>query len=521
MLYLLHQMLDRSAGRFPDQEAFRFGDRAFTYAELARKMHQLARLLSEVGVKKGDRIGIYLPRSLETSLAIYGILNCGAVYVPLDPNAPIARTRLLIQDCGIRHLIADNRVVKSLKQLLTDFNLVESIVGVSHPLPVKTIPWETLDAMPYHLKPAPRVLEQDLAYILYTSGTTGVPKGVMHSHYSGLSYAKLTANLYNINSADKLGNHSPIHFDISTLGYFTGPFAGATTVIIPDAHTKLIGSLVSLLEKEELTIWYSVPLALIQMMQSGLLKSEKLEALRWILFAGEPFPTKHLRKLMGMLPRANFSNIYGPTETNQCTYYHLKTPPASDDPIPIGRIWDNTESLVVDENDMEVPAGETGELLIRSATMMKGYWARPDLSKNAFLQIVDQAGVEKKYYRTGDLVKLSSEGELLFFGRKDRQVKVRGYRIELDEIGTVLMKHPLVIETAVYTLKLEGEVILLKASILVEDLSTLTADTLKEHCKQYLPIYAIPQAFHITDSLPRTSTGKINYQVLKEQALKN
>ena len=168
-----------------------------------------------------------------------------------------------------------------------------------------------------------KINETDLAYIIFTSGSTGRPKGIMHSHFSALNYARLSANTYELEESDVLSNFSSLHFDMSTMDYLTVTYAGASAVIISEAYTKIPASLSRLMQDEAISIWYSVPFALIQLLQHGLLEQRDLSSLRWVLYGGEPFAPKHLKKLMDLWPHARFSNVYGPAEVNQCTYYHL------------------------------------------------------------------------------------------------------------------------------------------------------------------------------------------------------
>ena len=269
---------------------------------------------------------------------------------------------------------------------------------------------------------------------------------------------------------------------------------------------------------EQLTVWYSVPLALVQLLQHGVLEQRDLSRLRWVLFGGEPFPTKHLRSLMQWWPQARFSNVYGPAEVNQCTYYHVPEPPATDEPIPIGRVWDNTEMLIVDEQDLLAKMDEPGELLIRSATRMKGYWRRPDLTEKGFFRRTTTPGYEEIFYRTGDLVRLDPAGNLLFLGRKDRQIKTRGYRVELDEVEAVLLAHPAVEAAAVYPVKHGDEGLLIQAAVMLKDNAAVDEMALRNHVGASIPWYAVPQNITFTPMLPRTAAGKINYTQLQIQA---
>lgn len=358
---------------------------------------------------------------------------------------------------------------------------------------------------------------------MFTSGSTGQPKGIMHTHYSGLSYARLSVDTYQIAGTDVIGSHSPLHFDMSTLGYFSGPLAAATTILIPEAYTRLPASLSQLMETERITIWYSVPYALIQLHLRGVLESRDLSSLRWILFGGEPFSPGHLSELMQTWSHARFSNVYGPAEVNQCTYYHL--PPIDQQqfsdsaPISIGSTWPNTNGLVVDENDQPVAIGKTGELLIRSPTMMRGYWGRDDLNAAAFYRHTGRSNIEQVFYRTGDLVTLQPDDHYVFIGRKDRQVKIRGYRVELDSVEQALSSHPDVEEVGAFTIRDAADVLHVRAALTLNPESLAAeprTDTsqLIAFVAERLPWYAVPGEIRIETVLPRTTSGKIDRRQL-------
>ncbi|NJN81449.1 MAG: amino acid adenylation domain-containing protein [Caldilineaceae bacterium] len=357
-----------------------------------------------------------------------------------------------------------------------------------------------------------------MAYLMYTSGSTGEPKGMIHTHFSGLSYAKMAAEVYGLHSEDRLSSFPPLHFDQSIFDYFSGPLAGATTVIIPEEHMLLPASLSQLMADERLSVWYSVPFALIQLAIRGALEERDLTSLRWVLYGGEPFPPKHLAALMALWPHARFSNVYGPAEVNQCTYYHVpQLGDQHDEAIPIGQIWPNAEGLVVDENDQPVAAGEVGELLVRSPTMMQGYWRRPDLNAEAFFRRASPGGHSEIFYRTGDLVQLPADGAYRFLGRKDRQIKTRGFRVELDEVESVLSAHPSVEESAVFAVSDQDHSVQIQAAVLVRADMTLTVAELVRHAQAHLPRYAVPARIEILTGFPRTSTDKIDRKALQKQ----
>jgi amino acid adenylation domain-containing protein len=521
MLYVLPQAVDNAASQSPDKEAIRYSGKGLTYEELSLRSSKLARVLNEQGVRRGDRVGIFMNKSLEAVVSLYGIMKAGAAYVPLDPFAPPARLSFVIKDCGIRCLISKADKLAALQQILAADTELECILGVDEAdeLPVRTIAWDAILETPPLADPYQNLTEQDLSYILYTSGSTGNPKGIVHTHRSALSFALWGQDTYSVSPEDRLSNHAPLHFDLSTFDYFAGAVAGATTVIVPEAITKFPTNLSKLIEQEKISVWYSVPFALIQLMQHGGLDTRDLSALRWILFAGEVFPTKHLRQLMSMLPDIRFSNLYGPTETNVCTFYHvLQLPEDANETIPIGKPCANVESLVVDMDDCPVAPGEAGELLIRGGVVMKGYWGQPDKTENGFYRrsVVDY--FVDHFYRTGDLVQLDVDGNYRYQGRKDRQIKTRGYRVELDEVETALLSHPLVEEAAVYTVPDGQGSSLIEASVIPKQGSGLTEENLIGTLSDRLPQYAIPVRIDIVEDFPRTSTGKIERRELQARA---
>jgi non-ribosomal peptide synthetase component F len=338
----------------------------------------------------------------------------------------------------------------------------------------------------------------------------------MHTHRSGLSFALWAAATYGLTADDRVSNHAPLHFDLSTFDFFAAAQAGATTVVVPEAIARLPADLARLMAKESISVWYSVPFALIQLLERGNLQSVDVAALRWILFAGEVFPVKHLRRLMEVLPHVRFSNLFGPTETNVCTYYDLPAElPASDEPIPIGRVCSNTESLVVDENDHPVAEGQPGELLIRGGVVMQGYWGRPDLNSRGFYRRRVFGGhYEDVFYRTGDLVAQLSDGNLKYLGRRDRQIKTRGYRVELDEVEAALLSCPAVEEAAAFITPDGQGSSLIEAAVTAKPGAMVTAELVMKHLAGRLPQYAVPVRLQVLDVFPRTSTGKIDRREL-------
>ncbi len=521
--YLLSHALDDSASLDPERLSFVVPNASLTYGELAIASSRLANVLRESGVRAGDRVGIWMPRCLETAVAVYGILKAGAAFVPIDPHAPVGGAARVIDSCGVTHIVTRHLPADRLAELGTRSSRLAVAVGPSGTCDgVRTIDWEALTDAPCEAPPL-SITDRDIAYIMFSSGSTGRPKGIVHTHASGLAYARLSGATYGVRPDDRLANHSPLHFDMSTMGYFTAPVAGATTVIVPEAYTKMAASLTQLMEDTGVTIWYSVPLALVQMLERGVLESRDLRAVRWVLFGGEPFPVKHLRTLMDRWPHARFSNVYGPAEVNQCTYYHV--PPLGPDhddrdPIPIGRVWANAEGMVVDGSDAPVGPGQSGELLVRSSTMMRGYWDRAELNGAAYLRRPTASGDDDVFYRTGDLVRVREDGELVFLGRKDRQLKVRGYRVELDEVEHALVANEGVLEAAAYRVRgSHGDQI--EAAVVVSAGESCDPEGLRSFVGDVLSWYAVPSRIIVMESFPRTGTGKIDRRRLQLVAEEN
>ncbi|MGH7503310.1 MAG: amino acid adenylation domain-containing protein [Longimicrobiales bacterium] len=519
MLYLLTHAVDRAADRAPGHPAIRFNGQTLLYGDLSARSNQLAHALIDHGVRRGDRVGIFMPKRLEGAIAIHGTMKAGAAYVPIDPAAPPSRIAFILRDCEIRHVVTEFGRLSALGQATADGVALEAVFGVDSTdgCAVSAISWDDVATAPATLPPT-ATMEQDLAYILYTSGSTGVPKGVMHTHRSALSFAEIAVRAYGLYAGDRLSNHAPLHFDLSTLDYFAGAVAGATTVVIPESHTKLPASLSKLMQDERLTVLYAVPFALVQLLLHGALDKRELPDLRWVLFGGEPFPPKHLRALMTALPQARFVNIYGPTEVNGVTHYPIPPLTADDSAIPIGQPYGNVEMMIADENDQPVAPGEAGLLLIRSPTMMRGYWRRPDLNARAFFRRPAFDLYEDVFHRTGDLVQEGPDGNLDFLGRKDRQIKVRGYRVELDEIEAALLQHEAVEAAAAFPVPEPDGSQHIEAAAVLRAGGEAEAGELMRYAASHLPPYAVPERVAILREFPRTSTDKIDRLRLQAMA---
>jgi amino acid adenylation domain-containing protein len=513
MIALIQHSIAEQARQRPGHAAFRCRGDSLTYQQLFHRSNQLAHALRELGLKPMERVGILMGKQIELPVATYGILAAGGCYVPIDPNATPSRIEFILRDCNIQILLTSGPRLKLVERIAAAgstplryaIGLPEATAGLR-----RTLPWSALETYPSS-PPACESVEDDLAYIMYTSGSTGVPKGLMHTHRSGLAYARYSAALYKVGPDDVLGNHASLHFDISTFEFLTGPYVGATSVLIPEEEIMFAANLPRFIEHERLTFWYSVPLALVHLLTRGDLTGVDLSSLRWVLFGGEPFPPKYLHALMQHIPRARFCNVYGPAEVNQCTYYHVPSDfPQTGEPVPLGAAWPGAHLILVDDQDRPVEPGEAGQLLVASATCMQGYWARPDLNGKAFFIDEPLPGFHRRYYRTGDLARLDSKGLLHFLGRQDRQIKIRGYRLELDEVEAAFAAQASIEEAAAIAAPRGDGEKQICVFVLPRHAATFDPAEALSQARATLPSYAVPGRLEIVTAFPRTATGKID-----------
>ena len=533
MAYLLQHLLSQSAARAPELPAVASGDRFLTYGKLDRLSNQVARALITRGVMPGDRVGILAPKSAASVVAAFGVLKAGACYVPLDPKSPATRLSAITRDSGIAIVLSDAGTAHQAAAIAASVPGLRSVMvtgphwGAESPRASRAlpsapavVPWDAVLAELDGPLDTDLALETDLAYILYTSGSTGVPKGVMISHRASLTFVEWAAACTGLRPGDRVCSPAPLHFDLSVFDIFATCQASACMVVLPEMTAMFPVRLAEWIQQERISVWYSVPSILTMLVTRGGLAVFDLSQLRAIIFAGEVFPAKHLSRLMAELPRARYFNWYGPTETNVCTSFEV--PPAQGDaglagPVPIGKACANTEVFAVTSEGGRVSRpGEVGELYVRGPSLMHGYWAQPDKTRLVLVRNPFRDAYDESAYRTGDLVTLDADGSYLFLGRRDGMVKTRGYRVEIGEVEAAIYEHPAVREAVVLTVPDELLGSRLRAVISVTGSGSLSRLDVLEHCRRRLPGYMVPDVVEFCEALPRTSTGKVDRSQLAQ-----
>jgi acyl-coenzyme A synthetase/AMP-(fatty) acid ligase len=336
----------------------------------------------------------------------------------------------------------------------------------------------------------------------------------MLSHLNATAFVEWCGETFRPSSSDRFSSHAPFHFDLSILDIYVSVKHGATLVIVPEAIGKDPVGLSRLIADQRISIWYSAPSILSLLAQSSQLPRHDYTNLRIVLFAGEVFPVTPLRSLKQQWPHPSYFNLYGPTETNVCTWYEVPAQVEDDrvDPYPIGKTCSNLQSRVVDGDGGDVARGAEGELCIAGPNVMQGYWNLPEQTANSFLP--DTGDV--RWYRTGDVVIEDAEGHYIYHGRRDRMIKKRGYRVELGEIEACLYRHAQVREAAVVALPDDQLGMKVIAHLAGREGAKFSIIDLKRFCSQHLPVYMVPDVFRFYEQLPKTSTDKTDYQKLKD-----
>jgi amino acid adenylation domain-containing protein len=494
----LHKDILQQAATTPEGVAihFPFGKRSLTYGQLHTQAHEISLALQSLSLPQGSIIAIYLDKSPEAVAVILGVLMAELAYLPLDVDAPGSRNQFIIEHSQAQAILA----------------------GADADLPLPTVPplVSTFGGLALYRSPSGASglkLPEGLAYVLYTSGSTGIPKGVMVTHTAALAFVDWARDTFALRPGDTLTSIAPLHFDLSIFDIFAGLSAGCTLLLLTPSESKNPLLVSSYIAEYGVTTIYATPTLLQLMPRFGKAGRYDHSQLRQVLFAGEVFPIPALRALQEIWSAAKFYNLYGPTETNVCTW-HPVPPTGTDDrqsPYPIGQPCHYDECAILKEDgSISSELTGSGELLVSGASVMAGYLGMPEQTRQA---MVEHEG--RVWYKTGDLVMVDPNGDLLYRGRRGRMVKRRGYRIELGEIETALHQHEAIVQAACLALEKEQSVSGIWVFYTAPD-GPLPHTRLTEFLADRIPEYMLPDRFVHLPEIPQTSSQKTDYQALKQ-----
>jgi amino acid adenylation domain-containing protein len=518
----LADLVARTAEARPESIAVVGVEESFDYATLDALALGTARRLVEAGCRSLDRVALLAPKSARTIAAYVGVLEAGGIVVPLDPASPSARQERILRSARPRCLLAGDGSAARLAELRAAGALAGLRVGwIGHGEapedPAPELVWDEIASAAGDTgRGGPRGAD-DPAQILYTSGSTGEPKGVVVRHSSVLAFVDWAVRHFGIRPGERLSCHSPLHFDLSTFDLFGAFAAGAELHLVPPELNLLPHRLAEWIRERRLTQWFSVPSVLTYLASFDAVREGDFPELERLLWCGEVFPTPALAGWMRRLPHVRFTNLYGPTETTIASSFHdVPAPPADERaPVPVGTACEGEELRVLDAELRPVAVGETGELYIGGVGLSPGYWNDPERTRAAFLPDPGRPG--ERIYRTGDLARLDERGRVHLVGRSDSQIKSRGYRIELGEIESALAATRLIREavvTAVPTDGFEGHQICC-AYVPAPDRPAAPPD-LRRELGRLLPVYMIPGRWLTLERLPRNGSGKLDRRAILE-----
>lgn len=502
MLTNVTQYLQYSAAHCPDKIAVQDAARGLTFSQLASQSRALASAIAaSVGGKKCQPVAVYLPKGVDGIIAFFAAAYSGNFYTPLDTAMPKGRLHSIMDTLRPAVVITDRMHYEAAAEVAAD-----AVVMELEELHAQTVDDSVLD------KIRRTVIDTDPLYVMFTSGSTGIPKGVVVSHRSVIDYTEWLAETFAFSERTVFGNQAPFYFDNSILDIYSTVKNAGKMVIIPEEKFLSSKRLCRYLDEVGINTIFWVPSALVLVANSGALDTVCPKGIEKVLFCGEVMPTAQLNVWRRALPHALYANLYGPTEiTDVCAYFIVEREFSDTESLPIGFPCRNTEILVLNERDEVVADGEIGELCVRGTCLSYGYYRSPEKTAAAFTQNPLNTMYPEKIYRTGDLVRYNPYGELLYLGRKDYQIKHMGHRIELGEIETAASAYRDVKQSCALYDAEKQRIILFVAA---EDIDK---KALYQHLKNGLPHYMLPALIVDLEALPLNANGKIDRRKLKEQ----
>lgn len=511
---LLEQFLEQTAVRLPDKVALVCGNRRVTYREIEVEANRLAHGLIARGIERGDRVVVFLDNCVEAAVAVWAVLKAGAVFVMVNPTTKTDKLTYLLNNCRASAMIAQTTRLRGYENCWSETPHLYHVVTVGDAdVPGCALPainWQSLqtEQIEHTEPPAKRCIDVDLAALVYTSGSTGNPKGVMLTHHNMVTANRAITTYLRNTQDDIVLNVLPLSFDYGLYQWLMCCNYGGTLVLeksftYPHATLERIVQL-------GVTGFPIVPTIVAILLQMDLRKYD-LSRLRYLSNTGAAFPIEYIQKLRKLLPDVTIFSMFGLTECKRVSYL----PPEEIDRRPgsVGRAMPNCETLILDESGNPLGPHEVGELVVRGSNVMRGYWDAPEETAR---RLKPGRIPHEMWLYTGDLFRTDEEGFLYWVGRKDDIIKSRGEKVSPREVEDVLLQHPSIAEAAVVGVSdpLLGQAV--RAVVRLQEGAALTARDVQSHCRQYLEDFMVPQQVEIRDSLPRTPNGKIDKKLLVE-----
>ncbi|MER5362412.1 amino acid adenylation domain-containing protein [Streptomyces sp. NPDC002785] len=494
--------LRATAARHGERTAVIDGTLTLSYAELDNMAEHIAQTLRDAGVCPGDCVAWHGAKSSLAVAAVHGILRSQAGYVPVDPDGPISRAELIVGRSRPRVLVSDSAARDQWRTVAPSLDWQPLSLGSAVAEPM----WYAIPAS------TPRAPLVDLAYVFHTSGSTGHPKGVTHTHASASAFVDWAVQELGLTEQDVIINSAPLHFDPTTLHLFGAARVGAAVALMPAAAAPFPAAYIDFCRQVGGTVWYAVTSTLVWLTRRGKDLLAHLGSLRVAVVGGEVLQPSDVNTLFSALPGIRLLNVYGPTESNVCTFHEIRGSQPSDAVIPIGRVLPGAEITVVDESLEPVGPDCPGQLLVRGSMLMEGY-LDTEQTDRAFVRTADG----RRWYASGDMVREKPTGELEFIGRQDAQIKSRGFRVELGEIERHLQALNSVHECVAVATPDAVFSNLITAFVSAGSLDDVKP--LPDLLRARLPYYMVPQRIVlVAGELPRNANGKVDRKALTELA---